>query len=375
MAHMMTRSEIARTALSAHAAPAARSVPVRLIRRVVDVFQGRHSPNGRRAVPARVVMVRAQAVADPAAVAAVARPRVPVRLIPRHHQGPDVQAAMAASLPAGRAIPLRVPLRVAWPAAPGRTRKRSTAFYYQLAISALLVGAVITVLGPATFATFSSAVTNSAVFSTGTLVLGDTVNSGTECLSFTGGANTIDSQNSNAACDTTWAVAGTSAEPGQPITAPQITVVLHGSLTTSTFSLYARPLAVAANPACNSTTTAGETYSGGSNICNVLQIYIQQYTSNTFSTPLACLYGAGIGGATCTGFDATHTLTDFGSCHKPASNIACAGGEASGPLTIAVPAGSPPTSYFKVFANLPLNVGNGYQGQSAGLGFTWNIAQ
>lgn len=265
-------------------------------------------------------------------------------------------------------LPMRIPLRTAAPATPKGPRRRGAAFYYRVAITAALAGAVVTVLGPATFATFSAATTNSAVLTTGTLVLGDTVNLGTECFSFTGGPTTIDSLNSNTGCTNTWAVSGVSAEPGQAIAAPKVAIVLHGSLVASTFSLYA-------NGTCISAATAGETYNGGSNICTVLQVYVQQYTDNTFTTTSKCLYGAGIGGATCTGFDATHTLADFGTCHRVAGSGACAGGEANGPLSIAVPAGSPPTSYFKVFANLPLNVGNGYQGQSAALGFTWSIGQ
>ena len=389
MAQMLTRSEIARTpdetaVAAAAVAPLPRSLPVRLVRRVVDVFQVSGAGTaGRRSLPARLILIGTRAEAPPAPPASTAPP-VPVRLLARWPEAADAPVSVVdapgwpvptAPAPPAPVRPIPVPLRVARPAPSRPRRGRGTGFYYRVAITALLTGAVITVLGQGTFATFNASVRDSAVISTGTLVLGDTVNAATECFSFTGGANTIDSQNANSGCDTLWTVSGVSAEPGKAITAPQVTVALHGSLTASTFTLYAKQPVPAANPGCTSSATAGETYNGGANLCTVLQVYVQQYTSNTFTTASKCLYGAGIGGVTCTGFDATHTLADFGNCHKPASNIACAGGEATGPLAIAIPVGPTPTAYFKVFANLPLNIGNTYQGQASALGFTWAIGQ
>src|SRR3954454_10915696 len=133
----------------------------------------------------------------------------------------------------------------------------------------------------ATVSNFSAETTNpSNTFATGTLVLSNTkTGGGGACLS-TGGGNT--NTNVNGACDTLFSL--TVKKPGDSGSA-QLTVQNVGSLSASALKLY--------SAACTDADASGESYHGTGSACGGVQLYIQQWTSNTFATPSACIYGGG----------------------------------------------------------------------------------
>ena len=78
-------------------------------------------------------------------------------------------------------------------------------------------------------------------------------------------------------------------KPGDSGTA-NLTLKNVGDVNASSFKVF--------SPTCTAANATGESYNGTGNPCSVLQLYIQQWTDNTFTTPSACLYG-GATGNTC----------------------------------------------------------------------------
>jgi hypothetical protein len=203
---------------------------------------------------------------------------------------------------------------------------------------------------------------------TGVLVLGDKVNAGSECFS-AGGASVSPANTS--ACTGVWSLA--TETPGTTIAPLRMTVRNGGSINASQLSLYA------AGACANSHVGAG--YDGTGAICAQVQLEVQQYTDSTFGTPSRCWYGsgtattctaeanklpAGCNVSTCTSYaftDATKTLADFGATVTSGSPIN-AGAVAAGAST-----------YFLLFASLPGNSGDSFQGRRADLTFTWLMVQ
>ena len=158
----------------------------------------------------------------------------------------------------------------------------------------------------ATVASFSAETKNPTnKFATGTIVLSDTKQGGSACLS-TGGATT--DTNSNGACTTLLSLTG--MKPGQSGTA-NVTIQNVGSLNASAFKLY--------TSSCADADATGETYHGTGSMCAGVQLYIQQWSNSGFSTPSACLYG-GATGTTCDFSDATKTMATYATAHGSVGN-------------------------------------------------------
>jgi hypothetical protein len=221
----------------------------------------------------------------------------------------------------------------------------------KIVLSCAVVVVLAATLGIASFATFNAQTNNPGnVFAHGTLVLSNTKQGGVACLS-TGGGNT--NTNVNAACDQLFNL--TVKKPGDSGTA-NLTLKNVGDINASTFKVFA--------PTCTNANATGESYNGTGNPCTVLQLYVQQWTDNTFTTPSACLYG-GATGNTCNFTDTTKTLGAFSTSYNSSSNGLSIGSGLN--------AGS--SVYVTIGVQSPSTADNTYQGRQASIDFDWYIAQ
>jgi hypothetical protein len=219
----------------------------------------------------------------------------------------------------------------------------------KLLISAALVLAVAAVIGAGSFATFNAQTGNPGnAFAAGTLVLSDTKQGGSACLS-TGGGTTDTNVNTN--CDTLYNL--TVKKPGDSGTA-NVTLKNEGSLAGSLFKVFSN--------ACTGGDASGETYHGTGNPCTKVQLYIQQFSDSGFSTPLACIYG-GATGNTCSFSDTTKTLGDFQTTY----------GSAPSGLTIGSGLTAGASAYFQVGVKMPSGADNTFQGRKATVDFEWYL--
>ncbi|HEX8599452.1 MAG TPA: TasA family protein [Chloroflexia bacterium] len=228
---------------------------------------------------------------------------------------------------------------------------RNTGNLKKVLLTVMVLGMVSGVLGSGTFATFTAQTTNpNNTFQAGTLVLSNTKTGGTTCFS-TGGGNT--DTNSNTNCDQL--INATVRKPGD--TASQtLTVKNEGSLAASALKLF--------STACTNANSSGESYFGTGLACGKVQLYIQQYSDASFTTPSACLYG-GATGATCDFSDATKTLSAFqGAYGSSGSGLTVGSGLAAGASV-----------YVKIAVQLPTDANNSFQGRQATMDFNWYMSQ
>ncbi len=222
---------------------------------------------------------------------------------------------------------------------------------HKLLLTAAILIVVSAGLGFGTLATFNAQTNNpSNVFATGTLVLSNTKQGGTACLS-TGGGNT--NTNVNTGCDQLLNL--TVKKPGDTGTA-NVTLRNVGSINATTFKVFA--------PTCTNSDASAESYHGTGSPCSVIQLYIQQWSDAAFSTPSACLYG-GATGNTCNFSDTTKTLGAFATAY-PSSSAGLSIGSG-------LNAGS--SAYFTIGVQAPSSADNTYQGRQAAEDIDWYIAQ
>ena len=221
----------------------------------------------------------------------------------------------------------------------------------KILVTCAVVVVLAATLGVASFATFNAQTNNPGnVFAHGTLVLSNTKQGGVACLS-TGGGNT--NTNVNTACDQLFNL--TVKKPGDSGTA-NLTLKNVGDVNASSFKVF--------SPTCTAANATGESYNGTGNPCSVLQVYIQQWTDNTFTTPSACLYG-GATGNTCNFTDTTKTIGAFSTAYNSTSTGLSIGSGLN--------AGS--SAYVTIGVQSPSTADNTYQGRQASLDFDWYIAQ
>ncbi len=211
-----------------------------------------------------------------------------------------------------------------------------------------VIGLVSIASGSGTFASFSAETTNAGnTFATGTIVLSNTVNAGSACLS-TGGGNT--NTNINAAC--TALFNSSVKKPGDSYTADQLDLKNVGSLAATTLKL--------TSSSCITTDAAGQTYHGTGDLCPLLDVYVQEWTGSTYATPLACWYGGAVVANTCDFSDNTKTLTALNT---------------ASPLTLTGGIGAGSDRYFTIGIKLDPTAGNNVQGRSATADITWHVDQ
>jgi predicted ribosomally synthesized peptide with SipW-like signal peptide len=204
------------------------------------------------------------------------------------------------------------------------------------------------IAGGGSFASFTAQTTNPGnTFATGTLVMSNTVNAGTACLSTGGGSI---STNANANCDTLFNL--TVKKPGDSATA-DLKIKNEGSVDASALKAFAT--------GCTDGDAAGQAYHGTGTPCSVVQVYVQQWDDAAHTTATACLYGGAAVTNTCDFSNTAKTLGDYASNYTNSSNGLSIG---SG-LT----AGT--TDYFTIGVKLPSSADNTFQGRQASIGFTW----
>jgi hypothetical protein len=219
----------------------------------------------------------------------------------------------------------------------------------------LVTSAVLLVLaaglGFGSFATFNAQTNNAGnVFAHGTIVLSNTKQGGIACLS-TGGGNT--NTNVNTGCDQLLNLP--VKKPGDSGTA-NLTLKNVGSLNATTFKVFA--------PTCTNANATGESYNGTGSPCTNVQLYIQQWTDNTFTTTSSCLYG-GATGNTCNFSDVTKTLGAFSTTYNSSSNG----------LSIGSGLNAGASAYITIGVQSPSSADNTYQGRQATMDIDWYIAQ
>lgn len=226
------------------------------------------------------------------------------------------------------------------------TRKRQWVLTIAVAIAALAA------LGSGSYASYSAQTTNpNNKFATGALVLTNTKQGGSACLSTGGGATDTNVNNS---CDQLLNL--TVKKPGDSSTA-NLTVQNSGSLAATIFKVFAS--------ACTDSNAAAETYHGTGSLCGKVQLYIQQWSNSGFSTVSTCLYGGMTVTNTCDFSDTTKTLSAFASTYSSSTNgLSIGSGLTSGT-----------SNYFTIGMMLPSSADNTYQGRQASIDLSWFIQQ
>lgn len=228
---------------------------------------------------------------------------------------------------------------------------RNTSNLKKVLLTVMVLGMATGVLGSGTFATFTAQTTNpNNTFVAGTLVLSNTKTGGTTCFS-TGGGST--DSNSNSACESLFSA--NVRKPGESAS-QTLTVKNEGSLAASALKLF--------STACGNANSTGESYFGTGLPCGKVQLYIQQYSDSSFTTPSACLYG-GATGVTCDFSDTTKTLSAFQGAYNSSSNG----------LTIGSGLAAGASVYVKVAVQLPSSADNSFQGRQASMDFNWFLSQ
>jgi hypothetical protein len=223
--------------------------------------------------------------------------------------------------------------------------------FRKIMIAVMLFGVAGTAIGAGTFASFSASTTNeTSTFATGTLTLSNTVEggeSGTACLSSTGGVD----DNANADCDVLFDDTD-NLEPGSDPFTARLTLENTGTLDAETLNY--------AMSTCDPDDAAGTTVHGTGNPCGAIELYIQEYTDDDFTTTTgACVFPAG----------ALDCATDFSGGSDLLTNVPSSGTEIAGGLT------STDARYFEIGARFSPDAENDMQGRQADFAFTWSLAQ
>jgi predicted ribosomally synthesized peptide with SipW-like signal peptide len=225
-----------------------------------------------------------------------------------------------------------------------RVRKLSAGAW--LAVAAIATGG----LGVGTYASFTAATTNESTFSTGTLILSDTVNAGTACFS-SDGVGGVDTNTNTTTCDKAFEL--DTKKPGDSGSST-IDIKGEGTIGGSALKLYAS--------ACTPSDATGETFHGAGNPCAKVKFYVQEWSNSDHTGALTCIYGGGT--ASACAFDAAKTLATFSTTHSTFANGVSLG---------ALDAGE--TRYFTVGIELDSSADNTMQGRAATLPLTWYLQQ
>jgi camelysin-like metallo-endopeptidase len=205
------------------------------------------------------------------------------------------------------------------------------------------LGVAAAVAAGGSFATFNAQTSNPSTFATGTLVMSNSVNSGTACLSTGVGVNT--DTNVNDSCGALFPL--TVQKPGDSATA-HLEIKNAGTLDAASLKSFAT--------GCTNDDASGQTYHGTGSPCSAVELYIQQ-TDQSFS-PTACLYGGGT--ATTCDFASSKTLDAFVLGHGDAG-----AGLDLGALTHNT------SDFFVIGVQLPDTADNTLQGRQATVGLSW----
>jgi hypothetical protein len=242
-------------------------------------------------------------------------------------------------------------------------RRRSTRRLKVVLAALVVVGAIGSLTVSGTYALLTSQEANGgASAASGTLTLGNTVNSGTTCFSYGTGSTS----NVNSAC-TPLSTSSTLQYPGSTATA-NVQITNNGTVDGSDLVVFM--------PSCTVTTTTGATVTGGGNPCTEvtdggnpdgLQLVIEE--TDSVGTPIACWYPVYVpDGACSTDPSYTDSLPNsFGLFAESAVDLADSVDAGS------VRLGHGQTRYFTVKVILPNDASNQLQGEQATFSLTWHI--
>lgn len=208
-----------------------------------------------------------------------------------------------------------------------------------------------------TWAAFTASTGNGSSFSTGVLILSNSVEEATAC--FSTAANDAITTN-DATCDELFTVSVTAPGDEDDV---EVTVGNEGNLEGA--------LSGYASQVCGTSDAAGTDYHGDDvNVCDDVQVYVQQYVGDTEQDGDTraggeCLFGLdATDDGVCDGFDGAWHLdrfdTDFPNFNQALDLGTLPPGEAR---------------YFRVFVRLDPDAANSAQGLAATFGLSWRLAQ
>lgn len=270
-----------------------------------------------------------------------------------------------------RALPVRI--RPTLPVAVALAGEK-LGFRHRALITLLLAGAMVAIIGPGSLASFNATTAGGESVSTATLVLDSGSNgaSASECISAGVGTGNVSVPAANSGSCTSFNVTGGALIlPDGSIGAVQTHVKNLGDFAASTLTL-------GAAGACTLSASSGQPYNGGGNICNQIEVNVQEYRDGNFSSAYQCIYGPGSGGTSCTGFDSSHTLADLGTNHLTGSAGAISVPVYNGDGTTLLKSGG--NAFFQINLSFPSSAfpagtANTFQGETGDLVFVWAAAQ
>ena len=240
-----------------------------------------------------------------------------------------------------------------------KTQESKTRRVKPILVGMLILGAITATMSSGTFATFNAATTNSASVTSGTMLLGNIVNAGSECMSTAAltapPAATITAGNTSA-CTALFAA---NLNPNSAAVG-NLTLKNEGNLNATSSTLTATACVSTGNPV----TVGATTFTGdfvGAPLCTILQAVVAEVTTSGGTTLVAggCYYG--LAGGTTPVNNCQYDVT------KPLSGL---------PASTALGAFATGTSrFFVVGVNFPNTSDNRYQGQKATVTLTWTINQ
>ena len=242
---------------------------------------------------------------------------------------------------------------------PEKTEESKTRKVKPILVGMLILGAISLAVQGGTFATFNAATSNSASVTSGTLLLGNIVNAGSECMStaaLTAPPTATITAGNSSACTALFA---SVLNPTQSAVG-NLTLKNEGNFNAATSTLTATACVSATNPL----TVGATTFSGdivNAPLCSVLQAVVAEVTTagGTTLVPSGCFYG--LAGGTTPVNNCQYDVT------KPLTGL---------PASTALGAFNSGTSrYFVVGVNFPNTADNRYQGQKANVTLTWTLNQ
>lgn len=247
---------------------------------------------------------------------------------------------------------------------PGRARSRGRRRTKALLALLVAVGALGSITVSGTYAVMRSEETNAgSTVSAGTLTLGDTVGSGTTCLSWAAGTT----GNVNGGCAPLVASSTLQYPGGTPATA-EVRIDDTGSLDGSSLSVYMPACTPAASPGANANANGGnpcaEVSTNGTP--SGLQLTIQE-TDSTWTNPKKCWYPVKATGAcaSAAGY-ATKAPNSFPLFAEYVTSASASWDLGKGPTAGA-------SRYFLVSVLLPANASDTLQGEQATFDLTWHL--
>jgi len=246
-------------------------------------------------------------------------------------------------------------------------KKRFTSKTY---LKVLIVVGLLAVVGggAGTFASFNAQTTNPGnTFQTGSLVLSDTINTGSACYSSAGSGNV-----NATGCDALFTIPQTWYPGTSDPTPAHLTLANVGSINATALKFWAPLLSTTGSPltgpqVCNykhyTPTGSSQPYVGTGNPCNALEIQIQEYTDQNFTTPTtSCVFPASTT-QTCSD---QGTYSELSALPSPTSQVTVPSGLTAG--------GS---RWFEIAIHYPgsSSSDNEFQSEQTFFDLTWHIDQ